>query len=117
MIEELINRVFWTRNLCHVTHWGTESYAQHMALGSFYEDIIGALDSIVEAYQGRYAKVKPYVEDNQVPDDLIAHLEEEADWIATNRCTIARDCATIENMIDTLAGTYLATLYKLKELR
>ena len=54
MIEQLISQVFYARNVSHWQHWratGTGSYAKHQALGSFYDDVIEALDSLVEAYQ------------------------------------------------------------------
>ena len=43
MIEVLISRVFHSRNLAHWNHWRTKSYAQHKALGHFYDDVIEAL--------------------------------------------------------------------------
>ena len=52
MIEQLISRVFYARNLAHFDHWRTKSYAQHKALGKFYDEIIEALDALVEAHQG-----------------------------------------------------------------
>ena len=39
MIEDLIARVFCTRNCAHLAHWASDSYAEHEALGSFYENI------------------------------------------------------------------------------
>jgi len=116
MIEQLISRVFWTRNLAHVVHWSTKSYAQHIALGSFYDDIIDNLDSIVEAYQGRYKKVKPFIEEYDAPKDLVVHLENEVEWIESNRNKIAEGCTAIENLVDTLIESYVTTLYKIKEL-
>ena len=58
MIEDLIARVFCTRNCAHLAHWASDSYAEHEALGSFYEDIIDILDNFVEVYQGNYKKVE-----------------------------------------------------------
>ena len=45
MIEQLISRVFYARNLAHFEHWRTKSYSQHKALGSFYDDVIDAVDT------------------------------------------------------------------------
>ncbi|MFN7318282.1 MAG: DUF5856 family protein [bacterium] len=33
----------------HVHHWNTESYAQHQALGTFYDELSDLADSFVEA--------------------------------------------------------------------
>jgi hypothetical protein len=52
MIEELVAKVFRTRNQAHLSHWKTKSYAEHQALGSFYDDIIDTTDKLVEACQG-----------------------------------------------------------------
>ena len=51
MIEELISKVFCTRNCAHLAHWASDSYAEHEALGSFYGDIIDILDNFVEVYR------------------------------------------------------------------
>ena len=37
MIEELVSKVFSARNASHLAHWATKSYAEHQALGAFYE--------------------------------------------------------------------------------
>ena len=31
-----------------MNHWNTQSYAQHMALEGFYEDVLGPIDDLVE---------------------------------------------------------------------
>lgn len=38
----------------HVWHLQTKSYAQHMALGGFYDCIVGFTDSLLEIYQGHH---------------------------------------------------------------
>ena len=46
MIEQLISRVFYARNVAHFEHWrakGEGSYAKHKALGHFYDDIVDCL--------------------------------------------------------------------------
>ena len=47
MIEELIGKIFCTRNKTHVAHWKTKSYAQHKALGGFYEGVIDLIDDSI----------------------------------------------------------------------
>lgn len=58
MIDELISRVFASRNATHIEHWRTKSYAAHIALGEFYDGVIDNIDGIVEAYQGAFDLVK-----------------------------------------------------------
>ena len=48
MIEDLIERMFHARNAAHIAHWKTKSYAEHKALGHYYEDVIEKLDDLIE---------------------------------------------------------------------
>jgi hypothetical protein len=117
MIEELIAKVFATRNNAHLEHWRTGSFAAHMALGDFYEDVIETVDKLVEAYQGNFGKVKVVPDIKQSHnDDCIKCLSEDVAWIAKNRSKIARNVASLENIVDELTGLYLKALYKLENL-
>jgi len=119
MIEGLVGRVFATRSAAHLAHFATKSYATHMALGSFYEDLIEAIDEIVEVYQGKFGLIDPFA----VPalpwkvSDIAKHLSAEAEWIEANKKQVSRGCDAVENLIDELAALYHRTVYKLENLR
>lgn len=119
MIETLVGRVFATRSAAHLAHFATKSYAQHMALGSFYEGLIEAIDEIVEVYQGRHGVIDVFA----VPpmplkvSEIARHLASEVEWIEANKKTVARNCDAVENLIDELAALYHRTVYKLENLR
>lgn len=116
MIEQLVARVFQARNIAHRDHLKTTSYAQHMALGSFYDDIIEAIDEIVEVYQGRYGVIAiPKIEDKAV-GGIAEYIMNEAVWIENNRAKFAT-CNAVLNLIDGLAAIYLRTNYKLTRLK
>lgn len=118
MIEELISRVFATRNATHIEHWKTTSYAQHMALGAFYDAVIDHIDGIVEAYQGAFDLVKVGTLDRQPPvGDIIKYLEDDMEWINRNRIAITRGLPSLDNLLQGLEDSYLTTLYKLKRLK
>lgn len=115
MIEQLVARVFQARNAAHREHLRTKSYAQHMALGSFYDEIIEAIDEIVEVYQGRYGIITlPPITDKAV-SNIATYIMSEAVWIETNRNKFA-DCTAVQNLIDGLVAIYLRTNYKLTQL-
>jgi DNA-binding ferritin-like protein len=38
----------------HLLHWTTKSYAEHVALGTFYSEIIELTDQLAEAMMGKY---------------------------------------------------------------
>jgi len=117
MLEELVSRVFYTRNVAHWNHWRTKSYAQHKALGNFYEGVIPALDAIVEASQGAYDLIGNIPVAKSAPADILKHLEDEAEWLESNHDAICGGNRAIGNLIDALSEVYLRNIYKLKNLK
>ena len=120
MIEELISRVFYARNLAHFAHWrakGEGSFAKHMALGEFYDGVIDAIDPLVEAYQGAYDLIGNIPAPENMQKDPLKCLEADAAWIEENHEKICKGNRAIANLIDTVTGVYLSAIYKLKHLR
>ena len=116
MIEELIAKVFMARNNTHIAHWKTKSYAEHVALGDFYDETIEILDKLVECYQGNFGIFGDISQDELHHDGCIKCLSDQVAWIAKNRSKIAKNVASLENIVDELTGLYLKTLYKLENL-
>ena len=118
MIEELVCKVFCDRNLSHLQHWNTPSYSQHMALNSFYDDVISDIDEFVEVYQGLFGKitVKSIPETKKSPN-ITTTLTDSAIWISDNRDKLCKGVSTLENLLDSITGTYFRTIYKLKNLQ
>lgn len=117
MIEELVGRVFATRNAVHLAHWKTNSYAQHQALGSFYDDLIDKIDSIVEMYQGAFDLIEK-VQTRQVSsNNILNHLNSEVEWIEENMTELAGGIKALENVLQDLSGSYYTTIYKLTHLQ
>jgi hypothetical protein len=116
-IEELISRVFTTRNLVHFAHWNTKSFAAHSALGDLYDSIVDEVDNLVETYQGEFGLIdKLCTEKAELEKDIIGRIQDDADWVKANRNSIAKGSTTIENLLDGVMGAYNKTLYKLKNL-
>lgn len=119
MIEELISRVFYARNVAHFEHWranGVGAFARHTALGEFYEKVIEDIDALVEAYQGAFELVGSVPVAKTKAKDIQLILVEDAEWIEKNHEAICRGNRAIANLIDGLTGTYLTTTYKLRNL-
>jgi DNA-binding ferritin-like protein len=119
MIEELISRVFYARNVAHFEHWranGVGAYARHMALGSFYDDVIEAIDNLVEAYQGAFELVGTIPSPKTKASEILLILNEDAEWIEKNHESICKGNRAVANLVDGVTGTYLTTIYKLRNL-
>lgn len=117
MIEQLIARVFHTRNVSHWSHWRTKSYSEHQALGSFYDDVIDELDSLVEAHQGVFDLVGQIPAPDSKGADILALLQDDAAWIEEHHDEICGGNHAIANLIDGLTDVYLRTIYKLRNLK
>ena len=119
MIEELISRVFYARNVAHFEHWiasGVGSYARHKALGKFYDEVIDALDSLVEAYQGAFELVGTVKAPKTKADEILLILIEDAEWIEKNHEAICKGNRAVANLVDGVTKVYLDATYKLRNL-
>ena len=117
MIEQLIARVFHDRNVAHWNHWRAPTLAVHLELEEFYKDAIKALDALVEGYQGAFDLIGAIPAPKAESSDPAELLEETSNWIEDNHEGICHGNSAVANMLDTLAGVYLTTLYKLKHLK
>jgi len=117
-IEQLIARVFSARNAAHREHLkvkGAGSFAAHMALGDFYDEIIGKIDEIIEVDQGMYGLIGEFSIEDVMPTDFSKFVREEAMWIEQNRDKFSKCNATLA-LIDDLTSIYLRAAYKLTNL-
>lgn len=105
--------------VAHLMHLSTKSYAQHVALGGYYEAIPGLVDGVIEAYQGRYDLVLRYTQsggpDATSKSDPVKYLTGLQTYLDKQRKKLPPD-ANIQNEIDTVATLIDSTLYKLRFL-
>jgi len=117
VIEQLISRVFYARNLAHWAHWRTKSYAQHQALGEFYDDVIEALDTLVEAHQGAFDIVGDIPAPAGKGSEVLPILRSDTAWIEEHHEEICEGNRAVANLIDAVTGVYLRAIYKLENLK
>lgn len=115
---EFVALVFLGRDLAHRAHLKTRSYAEHVALGEFYEGVIPLIDSFAEAYQGQYGELLdiPLI-DNEFEGEIADVLEQQMAWVEDHREKICpRSESALHNEIDSVVHLYQTTLYKLRFL-
>lgn len=120
MIEQLIARVFYARNVAQFEHWrasGTGSFAKHSALGAFYDDVIDALDTLVEAHQAANAIIKNIPAPETPKGDVLKLLEGDAAWIEDNHMDVCGGNRAVGNLLDNVTAVYLSAIYKLRNLK
>lgn len=113
--DAFVSTVLLSRDLAHLEHWKTTSYAEHKALGEFYENVLELIDEFVEQYQGYYGDrmdIQRAEDDQQA--DIVDVLSTHMEWIEANRYEICDKSETpLQNTIDEVVRTYQRTLYLL----
>jgi hypothetical protein len=103
----------------HLQTKSQSSFAEHMALGGYYDEIGDKLDSLIESYQGKYNIVKGYksypFDDYKNVEQLISYFKELVDMVTTNRKSIKE--SYLQNQIDGIEELIYSTLYKLRNLK
>ena len=114
MFKELLQRVFQARNIAHSRHWATQSYAEHVALGSFYDNAIEAVDAVAENYIGMFGPIGEFTTPIAPPEeDIRQYLQDEADWMESNLDELSNGSASISNQIQSLISVYTRTVFLL----
>ena len=114
---EFVGTLFLARDVAHSVHLSTRSFAKHMALNTFYDEIVDLADKFAEAYQGRYGLIGPITMMSAKSNNIVTFLEDSLSDVEEMRYKVCEKSETaLQNIIDEIVGLYLSTLYKLKFL-
>lgn len=115
---EFVGLLFLARDITHSVHLNTRSFSKHVALDSFYNQIIPLVDTFVEAYQGRHGLIGDVCRTSvKKVSNVTEFLKDQLDEIESDRYNICDKTDTsLQNVIDEIVQLYLITLYKLKFL-
>lgn len=117
-IKDFISKLLFSRNQAHVYHWQTKSYAKHIALETYYNNIVDLIDSIVETHQGVNDIIKMFSNNDKYgygEETIIPYFEELLTYITTNRNCVSTD-SDMQNIVDEIVSLIKNTLYRLKNL-
>jgi hypothetical protein len=116
LAAELVMRCFNARTSSHIAHLQTKSYAEHMALNAFYDDVIDATDEFAECYQGVFGVIDKYPE---LPCEhgALKPIYSLRKWLAEHRSAVAAGQRELENLIDEISAVCDRAIYKLVNLK
>ena len=100
----------------HFFHWSTDSFSKHMALGTYYDEIVGLVDDLVETYMGCYDKITSFPSNYHQPKEPVKYLESLKNFVDAARQDLPQE-TQIQNIIDEIAQLIDSTLYKLRFLK
>ena len=121
LMASFISTLFSSRTQAHIFHLqvtGPGSFAAHSALNSYYDEIIGLADGLVESFQGRYGIVTGYKGEGQWIEntsDIVKYFEALCMYVEKNRVSLVQD-SYIQNQIDEVVALIESTKYKLVNL-
>lgn len=116
--QEFVGMLFMSRDYAHSAHLNTSSFAQHMALNTFYDGIVELADKFAEAYMGRTGKkigAIATIESPKGAPEIV--LRRHMEVIEDTRDFVRKEDTPLHNIIDEIVDLYLSTLYKLDQLK
>jgi hypothetical protein len=112
--SELFGKLFQSRDTAHLIHLATPSYEAHIALNSYYDDIVDLIDKLVESYQGIYGKIEIIIPES-CNTDAVPYFTQLHEFVIINKSLFNQN-GNLQNTIDEITDLLASTLYKLKEL-
>ena len=101
----------------HLLHLQSRSFSQHMALGTYYQEVVDLIDSLIEAYQGKNQKIVEYPNIYYPPvDDALTELINISGYVIKNRGIVGND-TELQNITDEIQQLIDSTIYKLTFLK
>lgn len=113
MVPVFFGKLFESRDIAHLVHLSTTSYATHMALKDYYDNILDSIDGLIEQYQGIHGIV-PITIPESVSEDPIKYFRELYSYINRDRKIFPE--GNLQNIIDEILSLIASLLYKLNNL-
>lgn len=106
---KFIGTLFQSRDMMHLTHLDTTSFAEHKALGAYYDSILELTDSFTEKYFGRNKRVEIVIPESKKMS-AVDHMKTMQKTIEAERESYPSD---LQNIMDEMLGLVNETLYLL----
>lgn len=117
VVGEFIGTLLHSATITHFMHLRTKSYAEHVALGAYYDEIVDLVDGVAEAIQGCYQEIiedYPTAFGNPTVEPL-AYILSLKEFVSAMRSKLPQD-SNIQNEVDAICTLIDSTAYKLKFL-
>lgn len=87
---DFVGTLFLARDVAHSVHLNTRSFSKHMALQTFYEELVELADGFAEAYQGRNGLMGPIsLMSAKKTNNITEFLQDQLDEIEKCRYEVA----------------------------
>ena len=107
--DKFIGALFHSRDVMHIAHLQTTSFAEHKALNAYYDGILDLTDKFVEVYFGRVKRIPIVIPEAKV-ESAVEHLKGIQGMLDSDRGQFTSE---LQNIIDEMTGLVNQTLYLL----
>lgn len=101
--------LFHSRDMMHIAHLQTTSFAEHKALNGYYDGILDLTDTFIEAYFGQNKRVEIVIPEAKNMDSM-SHMKEMMVMLNAERGNYSSE---LQNIIDEMLGLVDKTAYLL----
>lgn len=109
MTGKFLGMLFQSRDIMHLAHLNTTSFAEHKALNGYYDSILDLTDKFAEVYFGRVKRVEIIVPESKILG-AVEHLKEMQQLLDGERNNYTTE---LQNIIDEMLALVNKTLYLL----
>lgn len=109
MSGKFIGQLFQSRDMMHIAHLQTTSFAEHKALGSYYDGILDLTDKFTEVYFGRTKRCEIIIPESKNMS-AVEHLREMQSLVDGERSNYTSE---LQNIMDEMLALINKTLYLL----
>lgn len=111
--EVYLGQFFNSRDIMHLAHLQTSSYAEHKALNSYYDGLLGLLDDMIEAYFGCIGKRLSIKIPGAEYINPETHLKQFKEYVKKHRNVLGLERTDVQNILDEIIALINKTLYLL----
>lgn len=115
-IGQFFGKLFQARDIAHLEHLKTNSFAAHKALNEFYDGVLELTDELIEAYQGIKGITEITIPTSKATTNIIEYLNSLYLSIKTDRTKFFTESQLL-NITDEILSLINSTVYKLKFLK
>lgn len=114
--RQFIAKSLAVRTASHLLHLSATSYAQHVALGEFYDTMLGLVDRYAEVYMGKGGRIDNFPAIMPPRSGAVELLSDYLGLIHEEQTGDATDQA-LANILAELEAVTSQTIYKIKVLK
>jgi len=107
--QKFMGLLFQSRDTMHLAHLNTTSFAEHKALGIYYDTILDLTDSFIEKYFGRNKRLQIVIPESKV-EEAFAHMKMMQHTLEAEMPNYPDD---LQNIMQEMLGLVNNTLYLL----